>query len=53
MLIGHPKPATLRVLARELPGLKAAGIELIEPLPLIAVRANRAMAAHGKDGVYR
>ncbi|MNP04762.1 Divergent polysaccharide deacetylase [compost metagenome] len=53
VLIGHPKPATLRVLARELPGLKAAGIKLIEPLPLIAVRANRAMVAHGKNGIYR
>ncbi|SDK68827.1 hypothetical protein SAMN05216189_104738 [Pseudomonas delhiensis] len=53
LLIGHPRPATLRVLLRELPKLKAAGIELVKPDLLIAERGNRAMAAHGKDGVYR
>ncbi|SDI37997.1 divergent polysaccharide deacetylase family protein [Pseudomonas panipatensis] len=53
LLIGHPRPATLRVLARELPKLRAAGIELVEPTLLIAERGNRAMAAHGKNGVYR
>ncbi|MNT62426.1 Divergent polysaccharide deacetylase [compost metagenome] len=53
VLIGHPRPATLAVLEREVPKLKALGIELIDPLPLIAERGNRAMAAHGKDGVYR
>lgn len=53
LLIGHPKPATLKVLARELPKLKSAGIELVEPNLLIAERGNRAMAAHGKNGVYR
>lgn len=53
LLIGHPRPATLAVLARELPKLKAAGIELVEPTLLIAERGNRAMAAHGKNGVYR
>lgn len=52
VVIGHPYPVTLDVLERELPGLKAAGVEWIPIRQLIAERGNRAMAGHGKDGVY-
>ncbi|MDT4873430.1 Divergent polysaccharide deacetylase [compost metagenome] len=53
LMIGHPHPATLELLERELPRLKARGFELIDVEMLIALRSNRAMAAHGKAGVYR
>ena len=41
------------MLERELPRLKAQGVELIEIRQMIAERSNRAMPAHGKGGVYR
>lgn len=53
VMIGHPKPATLAVLKRVLPTLKAQGFELVQPSLMIAERSNRAMAAHGHNGVYR
>lgn len=53
MLIGHPYPQTLAVLEREMPRLKAQGIEWIDIEMMISVRGNRATAAHGRDGVYR
>jgi polysaccharide deacetylase 2 family uncharacterized protein YibQ len=53
VLIGHPYPQTLAVLERELPKLKAQGIDWIDIRQMISVRSNRAMAGHGKDGVYR
>jgi polysaccharide deacetylase 2 family uncharacterized protein YibQ len=53
VMIGHPYPQTLAVLERELPKLKAQGIEWIDIKQMISVRGNRATAAHGKDGVYR
>ncbi|WP_175652868.1 divergent polysaccharide deacetylase family protein [Pseudomonas sp. Marseille-P9899] len=53
VVIGHPYPQTLEVLERELPRLKAQGVELIELRQMIAERSNRAMPAHGKGGVYR
>ncbi|BCD85253.1 hypothetical protein PSm6_16600 [Pseudomonas solani] len=53
VMIGHPHPATLALLERELPRLKAQGFELIGVQQMIALRSNRAMAAHGKAGVYR
>lgn len=53
VMIGHPYPQTLAVLERELPKLKAQGIEWIDIKQMISVRGNRAMIAHGKDGVYR
>ncbi|WP_166361220.1 divergent polysaccharide deacetylase family protein [Pseudomonas akapageensis] len=53
VVIGHPYPQTLDVLERELPRLKAQGIEWIEIRQMIAERGNRAMAGHGKNGVYR
>ncbi|BAN51084.1 divergent polysaccharide deacetylase family protein [Metapseudomonas resinovorans] len=53
LMIGHPHPATLELLERELPRLKARGFELIDVEMLIALRSNRAMAAHGKAGIYR
>jgi hypothetical protein len=52
-MIGHPYPQTLAVLERELPKLKAQGIDWIDIKMMISVRSNRATAAHGKDGVYR
>ncbi|MNL80689.1 hypothetical protein D3C87_2076020 [compost metagenome] len=52
-MIGHPYPQTLAVLERELPKLKTLGIEWIDLKQMISVRSNRAMVAHGKDGVYR
>lgn len=51
--IGHPYPQTLEVLERELPRLKAQGVELIELRQMIGERSNRAMPAHGKGGIYR
>lgn len=53
VMIGHPYPQTLAVLERELPKLKAQGIDWIDIRQMISVRSNRAMAGHGKDGVYR
>ena len=53
VMIGHPKPATLAVLKRVLPTLKAQGFELVKPSLMIAERGNRAMAGHGRDGIYR
>lgn len=53
VLIGHPHPATLAVLAQQLPALKAQGVEIIDLPQMIALRANRAMASHGRDGRYR
>ncbi|PWB32075.1 hypothetical protein DCO48_14430 [Pseudomonas sp. SDI] len=53
VLIGHPYPQTLEVLERELPRLKAQGIEWIEIHQMIAERSNRAMPGHGKHGTYR
>lgn len=53
VLIGHPYPATLAVLAQQLPQLKAEGVEVIDLPQMIALRANQAMAAHGRDGRYR
>jgi polysaccharide deacetylase 2 family uncharacterized protein YibQ len=53
VMIGHPYPQTLAVLERELPKLKAQGIEWIDIKQMISVRGNRAMVAHGKDGIYR
>ncbi|WP_460140471.1 divergent polysaccharide deacetylase family protein [Pseudomonas sp. S2_E01] len=53
VMIGHPYPQTLTVLERELPKLKAQGIDWIDIKLMISVRSNKAMAGHGKDGVYR
>ncbi|QLL13861.1 divergent polysaccharide deacetylase family protein [Pseudomonas chlororaphis] len=53
VMIGHPYPQTLAVLERELPRLKAQGIDWIDIESMISVRSNRAMSGHGKDGVYR
>ncbi|MDT4812502.1 hypothetical protein FQZ97_454650 [compost metagenome] len=53
LMIGHPHPATLELLERELPRLKERGFELIDVEMLIALRGNRATAAHGKAGIYR
>ena len=53
VIIGHPYPQTLAVLQRELPRLKARGIEWIDIRQMIGVRSNRASAAHGNDGTYR
>ncbi|MEO4012289.1 divergent polysaccharide deacetylase family protein [Pseudomonas rossensis] len=53
VMIGHPYPQTLAVLERELPKLKAQGIEWIDISQMISVRGNRATAAHGQSGVYR
>lgn len=52
VMIGHPYPVTLDVLERELPGLKAQGIDWIDIRRMISVRGNGAMAAHGKNGIY-
>jgi uncharacterized protein len=46
VLIGHPYPQTLAVLARELPHLKSQGIELISLEQMIAERGNQTMPAH-------
>lgn len=53
VMIGHPYPVTLDLLERELPKLKAQGIELIGVRRMISIRGNQATAAHGKNGVYR
>jgi polysaccharide deacetylase 2 family uncharacterized protein YibQ len=53
VMIGHPYPQTLAVLERELPKLKAQGIEWIDIKLMIALRSNQATAAHGKNGRYR
>ncbi|WP_162233865.1 divergent polysaccharide deacetylase family protein, partial [Pseudomonas endophytica] len=53
VMIGHPYPQTLAVLERELPTLKAQGIEWIDIKQMISVRSNQAMDGHGKNGVYR
>ena len=52
VMIGHPYPQTLAVLERELPKLKAQGIDWIDIKLMISVRSNLAMAAHGKNGTY-
>ena len=53
VMIGHPYPQTLAVLERELPKLKAQGIEWIDIKQMISVRSNKATTAHGKNGIYR
>ena len=53
VMIGHPYPQTLAVLERELPKLKAQGIEWIDIKSMIGLRGNKAMVGHGKDGTYR
>ncbi|MBA6134256.1 MULTISPECIES: divergent polysaccharide deacetylase family protein [Pseudomonas] len=52
VLIGHPYPQTLEVLARELPRLKSQGITLLGLPQMIAERSNQAMPAHGRHGRY-
>ena len=52
VLIGHPYPQTLEVLARELPRLKSQGITLLGLPQRIAERSNQAMPAHGRQGRY-
>ncbi|GAB5344209.1 MULTISPECIES: divergent polysaccharide deacetylase family protein [Pseudomonas] len=52
VMIGHPYPQTLAVLERELPKLKAQGVDWIDIKLMISVRSNQAMAAHGKNGTY-
>ncbi|MEB6590210.1 MULTISPECIES: divergent polysaccharide deacetylase family protein [Pseudomonas] len=52
VLIGHPYPQTLEVLARELPRLKSQGITLLGLPQMIAERSNQAMPAHGQHGRY-
>jgi polysaccharide deacetylase 2 family uncharacterized protein YibQ len=53
VLIGHPRPATLDVLEQELPKFIASGVEIIDVEQMIALRSNKAMTAHGKNGIYR
>ena len=53
VMIGHPYPQTLAVLERELPKLKAQGVDWIDIKLMISLRSNQAMAGHGKDGTYR
>ncbi|AHL77308.1 polysaccharide deacetylase [Stutzerimonas stutzeri] len=53
VVIGHPHPATLALLERELPKLGAQGIDWVDIGQMIATRGNRAMIAHGANGVYR
>ena len=52
VLIGHPYPQTLSVLAQEIPRLMSQGIELISLRQMIAERGNQAMPAHGRYGRY-
>ncbi|VVN76047.1 divergent polysaccharide deacetylase family protein [Pseudomonas fluorescens] len=52
VMIGHPYPQTLAVLERELPKLKAQGIDWIDIKLMISVRGNQATVAHGKNGRY-
>ena len=53
VMIGHPYPQTLAVLERELPKLKAQGVDWIDIKLMISVRSNQAMNGHGKNGLYR
>ena len=53
VIIGHPHESTLALLERELPRLPAQGIEWVDVGQMIATRGNRAMAAHGRGGIYR
>ncbi len=53
VLIGHPYDSTLALLERELPRLAELGIEWVDIGQMIAIRGNRAMAAHGTGGIYR
>ena len=53
VIIGHPHESTLALLERELPRLSAQGIEWVSIGQMIATRSNRAMAAHGRGGIYR
>ena len=53
VVIGHPHPATLALLERELPKLAAQGIDWVDLGQMIATRGNRAMIAHGANGLYR
>ncbi|WQG59219.1 divergent polysaccharide deacetylase family protein [Pseudomonas sp. RTB3] len=53
VMIGHPYPQTLAVLERELPRLKAQGVEWIDIKSMISLRSNQAMGRHGKNGQYR
>ena len=52
VLIGHPYPQTLEVLARELPRLESQGVILLDLPQMIAGRGNQAMPAHGRHGRY-
>lgn len=53
VIIGHPHTSTLALLERELPRLQAQGVDWIDIGQMIATRSNRAMAAHGLQGIYR
>lgn len=53
VIIGHPHASTLALLERELPRLRVMGIDWIGMEQMIALRGNRAMAAHGSLGIYR
>jgi uncharacterized protein len=53
VMIGHPHPATLALLERELPKLTAQGVAWIDIGQMIATRGNRAMVGHGVNGLYR
>lgn len=53
VIIGHPHSSTLALLERELPRLQAQGIDWVDIGQMIATRGNRAMAAHGRGGIYR
>ena len=53
VVIGHPYPVTLDVLERELPRLKAQGVEWIDLPSMISLRGNKAMSGHGSHGIYR
>ena len=44
---------TLALLERELPKLAAQGIDWVDLGQMIAARGNRAMIAHGANGLYR
>jgi polysaccharide deacetylase 2 family uncharacterized protein YibQ len=52
VMIGHPYPQTLDVLERELPKLAGQGVTWIPIKEMVTARGNRAIGAHGKDGVY-
>lgn len=53
VIIGHPHSSTLELLERELPRLQSSGIDWVGIAQMIATRANRAMEAHGTNGIYR